>query len=450
MSNGSLPIRILWIMAIVSAPAWGQVGRDARPSTTPPPGRAADGDGDPKAQKGLSEADGRTYARSVIEAVEAGDRASFNALVDWDTLLSAVVAGRDIPEGTRREMIVSLRKGIDGEAGYTAELFRTVEQGGTLAFLRMRQREGRPTVLFRLLRTDEVGGLAYSEFILRRLPDGRVRATDIYFYSMQRLFSEELRRIVSPVLAQHSRSVVDKLLNEERDYAQELDQLGRASKLLGQGKPREAMAIYNKLHPRTRTQRAVLLAHLRAAQQAGDEKECAAIREELRKQFPDNAYLQMLAIDELMVKKDYAGAMKVLDRLDQSLGGDPYLDAMRSTYALAHGDAWAARRFARRAIEREPSLIEGYWALVDCALKAEDHEETLARLEEIDRKFGIEFQDLNQVPQYAGFVKSPQHARWLDYLKSKNAARKSPPAGDHDDSTHEADRLSTQKPGADD
>jgi tetratricopeptide (TPR) repeat protein len=422
-------LRIVWGSVILSALivlAWGQAVRDASSATNPPSGQPADGNG--PAQGRLSDADGRAYAQSVVEAVEAGDLAKFNALVDWDALFSAVIAGWEFPDEARQQMLVGLRKGMDGEAGFTAQLFKTSEQGGTLRFLRMRQRQGRPTVLFRMLGPSEAGGLNYYEFILQRRPGGPVRATDVYVYSIQELISENLRRIVLPILAQHSRSAVNRLLIGERDYAQDLDQLGRASQLMSQGKPEEALAIYKKVRPRARTQRAVLLARLRAAEQAGDEKECAAMREELRKQFPDNPYLQMLAIDESMVKKDYAGAMKVLDRLDQSLGGDPYLDAMRSTYAQVRGDLEAAHRFALRSIEREPSLIEGYWALVDCSLKAKDHDETLARLEEIERKFGVEFQDLQQVPDYAEFVKTPAYAKWLKHLEAKQPPQKPAPA----------------------
>lgn len=76
------------------------------------------------------------------------------------------------------------------------------------------------------------------------------------------------------------------------------------------------------------------------------------------------------------------------------------------------------------------------------------YDETLARLKEIDQKFPMKFNDMSQVPQYAGFVKSPQYALWLDYLKAKNAARKSAPADDREDPTPEPGRPSTQKPEA--
>jgi tetratricopeptide (TPR) repeat protein len=292
----------------------------------------------------------------------------------------------------------------------------------------MRRRQGRPAALFRMLGPSEDGGVSYYEFVLERLPGGRIRATDIYVYSTAEFFSETLRRLLLPVVVKQSPTFLGWLLTGERDRTRDLDQLGRASVLMSQGKPEEALAIIRSLPPQTRKQKAVLLACLRAAQQSGDDKECAAVAEELHKQFPDNPYLEMIAIDESAVKKDYPAAMKVLDRLDQSLGGDPYLDVMRATYCEARNDFEGARRFARRAVEREPSLIEGYWALVACSLKAKDYEETLARLREIDQNFGAEFQDLDQVPEYAGFVKSPAYAKWLEYLRAKNPAQHPSPA----------------------
>jgi hypothetical protein len=60
-----------------------------------------------------------------------------------------------------------------------------------------------------------------------------------------------------------------------------------------------------------------------------------------------------------------------------------------------------------------------------------DYDETLARLKVIDQRFDIEFEDLSQVSDYAGFVKSPAYAKWLDYLKRKTPA----PEPDRSDTT---------------
>jgi hypothetical protein len=64
---------------------------------------------------------------------------------------------------------------------------------------------------------------------------------------------------------------------------------------------------------------------------------------------------------------------------------------------------------------------------VGYSLEDKDYDETLARLQEIDRTFPMVFNDLSKVPAYAGFVKSPQYAQWLEYLKAKLPAPQPPP-----------------------
>jgi hypothetical protein len=120
--------------------------------------------------------------------------------------------------------------------------------------------------------------------------------------------------------------------------------------------------------------------------------------------------------------------MKAIDRLDRSVDGDPYLDVLRAGLCEAQGDREGCRRFARRAVDREPSLLQAHWALVGYSLEDQKYDETLERLKEIDRTFVMKFNDLSRIPRYAGFVKSLAYARWLDYLKAKEEPRKQAPA----------------------
>jgi hypothetical protein len=126
-----------------------------------------------------------------------------------------------------------------------------------------------------------------------------------------------------------------------------------------------------------------------------------------------------------MMKQEYAKAMEYVGRLDQSLGGDPYLNVHRAEIRLADGNPEEARAFARRAISLEPSLARPYLILLNIALAEEAHDETLVLLKEIDQKFGTKHPNLLTDLDDAEFAKSPQHGQWLDYLKKK--AKVQPP-----------------------
>ncbi len=53
--------------------------------------------------------------------------------------------------------------------------------------------------------------------------------------------------------------------------------------------------------------------------------------------------------------------------------------------------------------------------------------ETLAALKKQDRSFKMDYKDFKSVPAYAGFVQSPQHQEWLQYLSRKASQRDEEP-----------------------
>jgi hypothetical protein len=83
--------------------------------------------------------------------------------------------------------------------------------------------------------------------------------------------------------------------------------LGRAGRLLGEGKPAEALAIYRSLRPETRKQKVVPLGRIAAAQAADDDREYAGALEEYRKLFPDDPSLDLLSVDAFFMRKDLPG-----------------------------------------------------------------------------------------------------------------------------------------------
>jgi hypothetical protein len=425
-------VRRLWIMtalAVAAIPACGQAGRNAPSATKPTPGQPSARPGELAAQVALPESDCLAYAQSVVKAVADGDPARLIDLVDWDSIFNAAVAGLDLTDEKRQDIFRGLRRGVDDrERGFAGQYIKISKQGGSLSFLRTRQSHGRRVILFRLIQPIEVGGVNYLEFVPGRTPGGQIRAVDIYVYASGEFLSETWRRTLLPMIADQSRTIVEKLVTGEQDYVRDLPQIGRGMKLLNEGKPKESLAIFKQLRPETRKQKVILLWRLWAAQRSDDDKEYAAAIEDFRKWFPDDPNLELISIDAFVLRGDFPGAMKGVDRLDQSLGGDPYLDTLRAGIREAQGDLEGARRFARKAIEREPSLLPGYYALVGYSLKAEKYDETLALLEEMDRKFDIAFEDLSQVPEYAGFVKSATYPEWLDYLKTKKSTPERAPS----------------------
>jgi hypothetical protein len=369
----------------------------------------------------LSDQDCRTYAQSVTKAVASGDQAALNALIDWDQFFSTVMAGMEMTEKLRKDVALGLHSEKNKDA-LTGQFIKNSQAGGNFDYLRARQSRGRQSILFRMIQPAGSGGVGYFEFIPQRSADGKIRAVDIYVFSSGEFLATTLRNALLPIVANESRSFLDKLIAGERDYVTDFPQLVTMSTLINQGKMKEALAIVKGLKPETKKQKVVLLNRLRAAQRT-DENEYSAVLDDFRKFYSQDPCLELLLIDYYTLKKNYARLNQSIDRLDKSVGGDPYLNVMRVGVKTIEGDYKEARAAAYRGIKEEPTLIQAYYALLGVSIQDKNYKETLDTLEKLDQTFHVKMNDLSTVPEYAGFVKSPQYQEWLRYLSKKNTAR---------------------------
>ena len=394
-------------------------GRGARSKSDPTQPAAQDR----VATNPLSEEECRTYAQSVTKAVASGDLTVLNALIDWNQLFNTVLSGMEMTTKRRQDLMLQMRSEINKGESFTSQLIKNSEAGGSLDFLRARQNQGRQVILFRMIQPISTGGVGYFEVIPGRSADGKVRAVDVYVFSNGESFTTTLRHTLLPIIANESRSFLDVLISGERDFVHDFPRIVEMNNLINQGKARDALAIAKNLKPETKKLKLVLLHRLRAAQSA-DDNEYSAVLEDFREAYPQDPCLDLLLIDYYLMKKDYAQADESINRLDKSVGADPYLNVMRSAVRADAGDLKAARGFADRAIKEEPTLVSAYVALLDISIQEGDHRESLELLEKLDQSFKMKFDELATAPEYAGFVKSPQHQEWLRYLAQKKSGQK--------------------------
>jgi hypothetical protein len=374
----------------------------------------------------ISEQECRDFAESLSKAVAAGDLAALNGLFDWNQLYGAVLNGMEMTTKRRQDLVLELRTGMDKDYSFTGQLIKNVQAGWTWHYLRTREDHGRQVILYRWLRPIRTGGVDYAEFALGRSADGQVRAVDVYFFSTADYFTTTLRGVLLPIIANESRSFVDKLITGERDFVHDFPQVVKMAGLINQGKMREALAIVPSLKPETRRQKTVLVNRLRAAQEI-DDNEYSAVLEEFRHAYPKDPCLDLLLIDYYVLKKDFVRAKESTDRLDEAVGGDPYLAVLRADLNVAAGDLKSARDLANRAIKEEPGLAPAYVSLLAVSVQEKNFAESLDLLKMLDQKQMMEIGDLTAVPEYAGFVKSPQYQEWLNYRAPKAGQPKSEP-----------------------
>jgi tetratricopeptide (TPR) repeat protein len=384
------------------APGLGGCNKPAAPAASPGP--AAESVGKP-----LTDEECLAAAEAISEAARSGDVAALNRMIDWDSVIQRSTAGIDAPEPFRKGFIKGLRSSLLKDNGVANGVVKAVEGGGSYTLLHSHTRENRRWLLFRLVLPES--SVNYHDLLLARRPDGKIKAVDMHIYLSGESMSQILRRSYLLAVAQGSGGLVDRLTGADKEYAKNINQLSKMVKAGRSNRPGEVLDIYKSLPPDLKKDKNILVLRLQAAQKLGDDEYSQSL-EDYRTMHPNDASIDFLSIDYYVLKKRYGEALVCLDRLDQAVQGDPYLQTMRANIHIEQDDLTAARADVKKALEAEPGMVAAYWSLVNLSLKENDHDETLRTLRLLRDRFSIEIGDLSALPEYEEFVKSPQYQEW--------------------------------------
>jgi tetratricopeptide (TPR) repeat protein len=364
------------------------------------------------ASKKVSETEALAFADKVEKAAAAGDAKRLNEFLDWNALLETATANDDAPKGFREAALQGARKTLHETAVAFAEVAAAKAKGGSYQFLRLRERDGRRSALFRLLDTAD-GPPNYAEWLLARDSDGEIRGVDIFIFGNAEYVGQSMRRMYLRgigSLAKGGKSATD--------FQNDVNQLSQARALASEGKFPEAKMAWEAQSPAHRDDKSSLVVLLDISHGLGYAEYARSI-ERIRSRFPGDPTIDIFLIDGYFLAKKYDESLAAIDRLDRTLGGDPYLDDLRAGVLIQAGRIDEAVKVLHRLIEAMPKRLSCYRLLVQLDLKQKDYKDTLATLKKIDARFDMKFNDMSSVPAYAGFVKSPEYAEWQAYLKAK-------------------------------
>ncbi|MEW6745444.1 MAG: hypothetical protein AB1486_22050 [Planctomycetota bacterium] len=344
-----------------------------------------------------------TVGQELAQRLNARNPDVEKTLLDISALVETSLRGLDLPAGYRQTYVTqvvsrfSLRERLDGVFG----------KSWKMKFLRIRMRDAQPHAL---LRMSAEGKFNYYEFLIKKDSAGRLRSPDAYVYANGERISDTLRRFALPLIVRDNAALLTGLGRTDADYLANVEKIEKMQELGGSGKMADALAIYRSLPESVRQEASVLLLRLRLA--SGDPAEFAQAVEVLRRKYPDDGTSDYLALDGQILIRDLQGALATIDRLDEAIGGDPFLDYHRALVHQLAGDLTQAKNRLRRCVTNDPAVAEAYWQLLAISLQERDFETTAQLLDEMEIALQIEFKDLSQLPAYAEFAKSEAYRRW--------------------------------------
>ena len=252
------------------------------------------------------------------------------------------MAGIDVPEATR----VGIESGYQNYAAVAfADIFspfsRLLAQGkGGFRLLRLHRVNSEQHALFRVIGSS--GAVSYFDCTLVRHADGKVLIADVYIHAMGTSLAEMMRHGLSLAYPKAGKSPSDAGAGPPNAGVE----LGTAwtdmQKQDKTGHYQAALDIYEKLSPDLQKEKLLLYARLNAAKHLKGKPYEAAVRA-YRQHYPDDVSTSLILIDAYADHKLYDRELASIDAVDRAVGGDPYLDMLRSRAFRMKGDLAAAK-----------------------------------------------------------------------------------------------------------
>lgn len=345
----------------------------------------------------LTEKAVREWAAQVEKTINAGSPTFLTESVDVEAMADRVWKGMQLTDANRKSFLTHLPDKI---GAFWRAVCVAIKPNGSFRLLHIRQADGQWVAMFRLL---AAGGVNYDDIILTSGRNGAVRVADIYLYASGEAVSDMFGRSDTDLVAEGT---------ERQERSRAIHQIVKISDHLKAKEFQQAMAVFDKIPEKFRNDKAVLVMRIMAASHVSNEEHTKAI-EEFHVAFPGDPAGDLLSIDWYFLDKQYKDALDAIDRVEKSIGGDPYLNVMRAEVFLAEGDLDQAASAAARAVKDDPTMIQGYWTTVTIALRRQDFQTVSQTLTLIENRFKMQLGDPRQVPLYAEFVKSPEYAAWM-------------------------------------
>lgn len=218
------------------------------------------------------------------------------------------------------------------------------------SFVKSFNENNKTFLIYRLITEDQ--GLNYHELELCK-ENGVVKIADIFIYLTGENLSESLITIYKSLMVQRN-----KLSNaEEAKLFKTMSTLMPEIKKLTQSGQHEK--AYQKILSAPAFMKSLKMFQLNkilVAQNLSDEKLYSDAIDEFKNNYPNAKNLNLLLIDGYLLKKQYDNAGTSIDKLDISLGGDPYLDYYRYLLSNLKNDTTASMKYIEAAGAALPNL----------------------------------------------------------------------------------------------
>jgi tetratricopeptide (TPR) repeat protein len=136
--------------------------------------------------------------------------------------------------------------------------------------------------------------------------------------------------------------------------------------------------------------------------------------EEYQNLFPNDAALAYMQMNMAMADHDSLKLYTSIDALDKSIGGDPYLDIIRSDISYSYQNTVKARSYLEKALKTDPDLEDAYWRLVGLLIDGGKYDDAVAYFPKMKELFKVNPANFLPRDEYNGFWQAESYKKWAE------------------------------------
>lgn len=357
----------------------------------------------------------QAFGKQIQQTAYAQDAAKFRALFDSKTFINRVL-GEYEQNPAVKQALQPVRQQLEtayteNNQGVDSEILAEVGSGADYRFLAMRKEDNQFKVIFRFLRRDWT--LNYQALIIEKQDSGELKIVDIASLSSGELISQSLQRLYLPEIYKAHLEVKDKLTPQETSRI--ISQKKRYDFLTASTEKTDPFQTYSQLPDQYKKDKTVLLFLAQNTIETENNKKYLSVLNAYRKYYPQDPAAELLSIDYFMMTKQYKLALDSIDRLTAAIKTtDPYLYSVRAGVLIEMGDTSLAGKYASKASELEPDLLQPYLHQINLSVMQGQFDATIKYLDILNNKFGFAYEDLDlsELENFDKFTASPQFKQW--------------------------------------
>jgi hypothetical protein len=357
----------------------------------------------------VTEAQALHFARNLEESVRSCDAIRSDDLVNIHSIYEIALREINYPEQVEQIYLDAASK-----QSMMASVISQVRNSGTYHFLRLRKIAGAYHPLFRLVHFD--GAFTYHEFELMLNSDGQAIASDFYSTVLGRWMQEDIAStMVSDLNVRGDR--VEPSANAQRFLAhiktfQRMLQAIQSNEML-----LEALREFRTLPRELQADRRYLIMATNIAGRISEEElvvEAARFKEHIS----DELMLDHILLGLMIQQKDTEKSLQIIQRIDERIGGDRFLDLTRANAYLASNRIDEATKSIEGIHLAFPDIYAIYRTRAVLACRRHDFELASRIIREIDAQFGstIDFGRVMDDKEFEEYAASSEFAAIAESL----------------------------------